>query len=105
MHAPRKARFVDDPTLNDATRRVTPPSGRTGRGAGNGGGLATGCLILTLIFIPLVGHIILTVMILDDDLTLAEKLLWLVIVWFVWFLGPFLYLLFGQRKNRLLGAR
>jgi hypothetical protein len=51
-----------------------------------------------------VGHVILTVMILDDELTLAEKLLWLVVVWFVWFLGPFLYLLFGQRKNRLLGA-
>jgi hypothetical protein len=95
---------MDDPTVSDVTRRATPPAGRTG-GSSNGSALATGCLILTLIFIPLVGHIILTVMILDDDLTLAEKLLWLVIVWFIWFLGPFLYLLFGQRKNRLLGAR
>jgi uncharacterized BrkB/YihY/UPF0761 family membrane protein len=92
---------VDDPTLYDATRRPSPPPGRTRR---NGSVLATGCLILTLIFIPVVGHVILTVMILDDDLTLAEKLLWLVVVWFVWFLGPFLYLLFGQRKNRLLAA-
>jgi hypothetical protein len=82
--------------VDDTTRRAT---------AGNGSALATGCLILTLIFIPLVGHLILTVMILDDDLTLAEKLLWLAVVWFIWFLGPFLYLLFGQRKNRLLGAR
>ena len=81
-----------------------PPVRRASR-PGNGNILATGCLILTLIFIPLVGHVILTVMILDDDLTFAEKLLWLVVVWFVWFLGPFLYLLFGQRKNRLLGAR
>jgi hypothetical protein len=94
---------VDDPTRYDATRRTSPSPRRTG--GGNGSVLATGCLILTLIFIPLVGHVILTVMILDDDLTLAEKLLWLVVVWFVWFLGPFLYLLFGQRKNRLLGAR
>jgi hypothetical protein len=86
----------------DATRRAAPRTPRTG---GSGSALATGCLILTLIFIPVVGHVILTVMILDDDLTLAEKLLWLVVIWFIWFLGPFLYLLFGQRKNRLLGAR
>ncbi len=98
---------MDDPTVYDSTynspRRVTPPARRAS--GGNGSLLGTGCLILTLIFIPLVGHLILTVMILDDDLTLAEKLLWLAVVWFVWFLGPFLYLLFGQRKNRLLGAR
>jgi hypothetical protein len=98
---------VDDPTVYDSTydpaRRVAPPASRAS--GSNGSLLGTGCLILTLIFIPLVGHLILTVMILDDDLTLAEKLLWLAVVWFVWFLGPFLYLLFGQRKNRLLGAR
>jgi hypothetical protein len=93
---------VDDPTVYDATRRAPPPTPRAGDG---GSALATGCLILTLIFIPIVGHVILTVMILDDDLTLAEKLLWLVVIWFIWFLGPFLYLLFGQRKNRLLGVR
>lgn len=98
----RKDFHVDDPTVYDSTRRVAPSSGRA---RGSGSVLATGCLVLTLIFIPVVGHVILTVMILDDDLTLAEKLLWLVVVWFVWFLGPFLYLLFGQRKNRLLGAR
>lgn len=95
---------MDDPTVYDSTGGVIPPVRRASR-PGNGNILATGCLILTLIFIPLVGHVILTVMILDDDLTFAEKLLWLVVVWFVWFLGPFLYLLFGQRKNRLLGAR
>lgn len=98
----RKDLHVDDPTVYDSTSRVAPS---TGRARGSGSVLATGCLVLTLIFIPVVGHVILTVMILDDDLTLAEKLLWLVVVWFVWFLGPFLYLLFGQRKNRLLGAR
>ena len=95
---------MDDPTVYDSTGGVTPPVRRASRSSG-GNILGTGCLVLTLIFIPLVGHVILTVIILDDDLTLAEKLLWLVVVWFVWFLGPFLYLLFGQRKNRLLGAR
>lgn len=58
-------------------------------------------LTLVLIFIPVLGHIILTFMILGDDLSSGEKLLWLVIVWVVWFVGPFLYLLLGQRRNRL----
>jgi hypothetical protein len=61
-----------------------------------------GCLALLVIFFPLVGHVILTVMILGDDLTTSEKLLWLVVVWLFWFIGPFLYLLLGQRRNRLL---
>ena len=73
---------------------------RTGRGI-----VATGCLILVIIFIPIVGHIILTLMILGDDLTPSEKLLWLVVVWILWFVGPFLYLLLGQRRDRLFGER
>ncbi len=45
-----------------------------------------GCLLTTLlvavcIFVPLVGHIFLTVMIIGDDLTHTEKLLWLLLVW------------------------
>lgn len=64
-----------------------------------------GCLALVLIFVPLVGHIVLTVLILGDDLTASEKLLWLVVVWIFWFIGPFLYLLLGQKRNRLLGSR
>lgn len=59
-------------------------------------------LILALIFVPVLGHVVLTVMILTDDLSTGEKLLWLVIIWLVWFLGPFLYLLLGQRRNRLM---
>lgn len=65
------------------------------------GCLPAGLLTLVLIFVPILGHIILTIMILGDDLSAGEKLLWLVIVWFVWFVGPFLYLLLGQRRNRL----
>ena len=66
------------------------------------GFLATGCLILICLFLPVIGHIILTVMILQDDLTTTEKLLWLILVWVVWWIGPLLYLLIGQRRNRLL---
>jgi hypothetical protein len=66
----------------------------------------TGCLILVCLFIPIIGHIILTFMILDDDLTTTEKVLWLVIVWgLLPVVGPLLYLLLGQRKNRLFGPR
>jgi len=64
-----------------------------------------GCLALVLIFVPLLGHLILTVLILGDELTASEKLLWLVVIWVFWFIGPFLYLLLGQRRNRLLGSR
>lgn len=66
------------------------------------GCLPAGLLALVLIFVPILGHIILTIMILGDDLSGGEKLLWLVVVWIFWFVGPFLYLLLGQRRNRLL---
>jgi hypothetical protein len=53
--------------------------------------------------VPIIGHIIETVMILEDDHSPAGKLLWLVVIWllppFV-VLGPLLYLLFGQRPRR-----
>ena len=75
-------------------------SDRPGRGL-----IATGCLALIVILIPVLGHIILTVMILNDDLTASEKLLWLIVVWVFWFVGPFLYLLLGQRRDRLFGPR
>jgi hypothetical protein len=66
--------------------------------------LVTVALILVTVFLPLVGHIILTAMILTDDLSLFEKIVWLVVVWVAWFIGPLAYLLVGQRKNRLLGG-
>ena len=75
------------------------------RAASGTGCATTGCLILVCLFVPVVGHIILTLMILDDDLTTAEKVLWLVVIWvLIFFVGPFLYLLLGQRKNRLFGG-
>lgn len=73
--------------------------------SGGRGCLAVGCLTLILIFVPIVGHVILTVMILGDDLSASEKFLWLVVIWIFWFIGPFLYLLLGQRRDRLFGPR
>ncbi len=66
-----------------------------------------GCVLTTLLvavclFVPLVGHVFLTFMIIGDDLTSSEKLLWLLMVWLVPVAGPLLYLLLGQRRNRLL---
>lgn len=66
--------------------------------------LVTIILILVSVFLPVVGHIILSVIILNDDLSLFEKIVWLVVIWLVWFAGPLIYLLVGQRKNRLFGG-
>ncbi len=72
-------------------------------------GGSPGCLSLLaaviIILIPLVGDIACTVFILNDDLSTVEKVLWIVAVWFLPWVGRLLYLLMGQRRNRLLGAR
>lgn len=73
----------------------------------NSGGMgcfAAALLAAVVIFIPIVGHIILTIMILGDDLSGGEKLLWIILVWAIPILGPFLYLLLGQRRDRLFAA-
>jgi hypothetical protein len=57
------------------------------------------------IFVPIVGHIILTLMIIQDDLSDLEKVIWLIAVWLGPVIGPLLYLLVGQRRNRLFGRR
>ncbi len=59
-------------------------------------------LMLVVIFVPLIGHIILSVIILGDDLSGGEKLLWLLVIWFLPVIGPLLYLLIGQRRDRLV---
>ena len=64
--------------------------------------LANSLLFLLIIFIPIVCHIIETIMILEDDHSLAGKILWLAVIWFLppfVILGPLLYLLFGQRPK------
>jgi uncharacterized membrane protein YhaH (DUF805 family) len=62
-------------------------------------------LTLIILFVPFVGHIICSVYILGDDLTRVEKGIWLVLVWLLFpIAGPLLYLLVGQRRNRVLGS-
>ncbi len=72
------------------------------RRSGGVGPIGTIILMLVVIFIPIIGHLILTFMILGDDLSVGEKVLWLLVVWLIPFLGPLLYLLIGQRRNRLV---
>lgn len=64
----------------------------------------TVALILVSIFLPVIGHIVLTFMIASDYMTRTEKVIWLIIVWVFWFVGPLIYLLVGQRRNRLFGG-
>lgn len=68
------------------------------------GGCALTCLFLVVLLFPVIGSIILTFMILGDDLTCGEKTLWLLLIWLVPVIGPLLYLLLGQRRNRVLAA-
>ncbi len=68
---------------------------------GGGGILEAGCLTLVFLIIPVVGHIVAAILILLDDLTPAEKLLWLIVAEIFWPIGPFLYLLLGRRKESI----
>ena len=66
------------------------------------GCIANSLLFLVIVFIPVVGHIIETVMVFEDDHSTAGTILWLVVIWSIPFLGPLLYLLFGQRRRRVM---
>jgi hypothetical protein len=68
------------------------------------GGCAVTCLFVVVLLFPVLGSIILTFMILGDDLNCGEKVLWLALVWLVPVIGPLLYLLIGQRQNRVLAG-
>jgi uncharacterized BrkB/YihY/UPF0761 family membrane protein len=57
-------------------------------------------VFLVGVFVPIVGHILDTILILRDDHSWAGKVLWLVIVWLFPFVGALLYMLFGQRYRR-----
>jgi hypothetical protein len=60
-------------------------------------------LFLIIVLVPLVGHIIVTVMLLEDDHRLSGKLIWLAVIWLMpipVIIGPLLYLLFGQKRRR-----
>ncbi len=66
------------------------------------GCIANSLLFLVIVFIPVVGHIIETFMVLEDGHSAAGTILWLVVIWSTPFLGPLLYLLFGQRRRRVM---
>jgi hypothetical protein len=70
----------------------------------NRGCLTNLLLAFVIIFVPIVGHIIVTVMILDDDISGFSKIMWLLVVWIFWFIGPFLYLLIGQKRDRIFSG-
>lgn len=68
---------------------------------GNRGCLANTLLFLVIVFLPLIGHIIATLMMLEDDHSLSGKILWLAVIWLMPIpvvIGPLLYLLFGQHS-------
>jgi hypothetical protein len=52
-----------------------------------------------------VGHIIETVMVLQDDHSPVGMLVWLLIIWLIPFVGPLLYLLFGQKRSHVYFAQ
>ncbi len=73
--------------------------------SGNRGCFFNTVLFLVIVFIPILGHILATLMVLDDDHSTTGKILWLAVIWLMppWVvLGPLLYLLFGQRRRRVI---
>lgn len=66
------------------------------------GCLFNSLMFLVIVFVPLIGHIIETFMVLEDDHSVAGKALWLAVIWLMpipVIIGPLLYLLFGQRPR------
>ena len=76
---------------------------RPPRTSANLGCLGT-VLAILVILIPIIGDIVCTVYIIEDDLTVTEKILWILACWLTQWIGRTLYLLVGQRRNRLLGV-
>ena len=70
--------------------------------SGNRGCIFNTLLFLVIVFVPILGHIIATIMLFEDDHSAAGIVLWLALIWLVPFLGCFLYLMFGQRRRRVM---
>ncbi|GCE47317.1 phospholipase D-like protein [Thermosporothrix hazakensis] len=61
-------------------------------------------LFLAILFLPvIVGQIIETFMVLEDEYSTSGKVLWLVLIWLVPVIGTWLYLFFGQRPPQRRG--
>ncbi len=72
------------------------------RARGSDRGCLMTMLFVLVLLVPLVGHVILTFMILGDELSTGEKVLWLIAIWALPVVGPLFYLLLGQRRDRVL---
>jgi len=70
--------------------------------SGNRGCIFNTVLFLVIVFVPILGHIIATIMLLEDEHSAAGTVLWLALIWLVPFLGCFLFLRFGQRRRRVM---
>ena len=70
--------------------------------SGNRGCVFNTLLFLVIVFVPILGHIIATIMLFEDDHSAVGIVLWLALIWLVPFLGCFLYLMFGQRRRRVM---
>lgn len=70
--------------------------------SGNRGCVFNTVLFLVIVFVPILGHIIATIMLLEDEHSAAGTVLWLAVIWLLPFLGCFLFLLFGQRRRRVM---
>lgn len=71
--------------------------------SGNRGCAVNSLLFLVIILFPIVGHLIVTYMLFEDEHSLTGKILWLLVIWLMPIpvvVGPLLYLLFGQRNPR-----
>jgi len=65
--------------------------------SGNRGCIFNSLLFLVIVFVPILGHIIATIMLLEDDHSAASTVLWLALIWLVPFLGCFLFLGYSMR--------
>ena len=70
--------------------------------SGNRGCIFNSLMFLVIVFVPVIGHIIITIMVVEDEHSLAGTALWLALIWLVPFLGSLLYLLFGQHRTRVM---
>lgn len=56
-------------------------------------------VFLVGVFVPVIGHILDTILILHDDHSKVGKALWLLVVWLFPFVGALLYMFFGHRSR------
>lgn len=70
--------------------------------SGNRGCFFNSLLFLIVVFVPVLGHIIATIMVFEDEHSPSGTVLWLALIWLLPFFGTFFYLLFGQRRRRVM---